>query len=802
MKVNKTILFFSFLVCIVLTISASEDTFVAAGKSGYPFFDKEGKLGLILSDPQGGIASAKLLAPDALSISGRMLAGVGPVHSIQAVKNRMSEVWIIWEQKDFGRSHIFIGQLREGHLSASHSISSEFEGENFLPSLAVSLSNHLWAAWVNVHREKSYIVVKDISASRSWTLAVSRTFSLFTPKIQCDRDGAVWVFWVGQGIGLDEIFYSVFRNGEWTKPEIIASNPMVPHIHPSAGLDFLGNPWIAWSSYDGNDYEIYVASWDGRQWSGPEKVTENTYASDAQPSLGFFWNTVPVVVWTGSSGGKRDIFLSYKTDKYWVPPINISRDSQRNDSPVLVAEEDRLAVLWTDEEHIYIRQVSFFDLPMEADKKRVEMRETPVKGASILGKSWFTAFGDSITYGWITPPGDVKEKGYVLRLQILLKNNFVNPVVFNEGVPGEPTWEGVGRVVSAVTRNMAQYLLLMEGTNDVTQEYYSMGATAFNLRQMLLKSLQYEVFPLISTIIPRKGDRWTTTAQSRTYDLNDRIKKMAGDLKVMLVDNFESFSTYPPELGGWRSLIADFPDNLHPSEKGYQWMAETWHEKIKLIPFPPVKAKALKMRREGTIALTWEEDPKVTSASNLRYYAIYRKKESDPAFVLVGKVESSSSSFEDKNADVEKDWVYLLKSQNGEGIEGPVSDPVIPVIGDPYPPLNIKSETVLNRTLFHIEYINRVIWEDNPQNQGLFDVARFRIYRKQKGEGDDRYQWVGEVDASQKEFLDRNLPSRTAAGAYTYGVAAVDKNNVEGPLGKEEREGSYLSGTILLYRAT
>jgi len=213
-------------------------------------------------------------------------------------------------------------------------------------------------------------------------------------------------------------------------------------------------------------------------------------------------------------------------------------------------------------------------------------------------------------------------------------------------------------------------------------------------------------------------------------------------------------------------------------------MAETWYEKISSAPFPPVNIQALIKQRDKVIILEWEKNAKVIAAAKLKNYRIYRKKSGDPGFTAVGIVDSEQLSYHDENIDPEQEYIYVLSSINEDNIEGPMSEFVQPIIGDPYPPVNISTYAVINKAFLYHEYINRLTWESNPQNQGQFTITKYRIYRKSAGENDTSFVQISEVDASKTEFLDRNLPSQEGAESYTYGVSSLDDNDNESIINK------------------
>jgi hypothetical protein len=127
--------------------------------------------------------------------------------------------------------------------------------------------------------------------------------------------------------------------------------------------------------------------------------------------------------------------------------------------------------------------------------------------------------------------------------------------------------------------------------------------------------------------------------RNRLLNLNKRIRKIAGDRAVPLVELYDAFNDYPDDDGGLLSLLSE--DLKHPSEKGYEFMAEQWADAIRQFPFPPV---AIRVKREYDKLLfyqkpgnlvTWKESPKIIDKNLVQGYRIYRKQlEKDRALFL------------------------------------------------------------------------------------------------------------------------------------------------------------------------
>jgi lysophospholipase L1-like esterase len=746
------------LACAAGLYGADGERTVMPGGLGRPVFDDLGRAKIVFPDP------------------GR------PVSALSVKKDVLQRIWLVWEEKSTERAgDIYFGRLAADGPADARRLTAEFEGRHHAPDLEITPGARPFAVWIQTGGGESRLILKGLFPERTWIVRTAPEGSLFTPRLLADGEGAVWIFWVEATDGPDEILVSRLEGDVLTPPVSLTPGTGVPHFHPAPGRDPEGRPLLAWTSYDGSDYQIHLRSHDGNRWLKPRKLTDVRGTANGRPAVSLLHGAVPVVAWLRDDGGMREILLSYRTaDGSWSPAVGISGKAPGLDDPALAAEGDRLAVSWASRDDRHLKTLTLAELQMPDRSPARQPAPSPRSG--FRADDAFIAFGDSITYGILVPPWDIRELGYPPRLQVLLENLYPKPDVINRGVPADDTWGGVSRIADVITDDLALYLLLKLGTNDVSSEYYSMITTAFNLSEMTAKCLKHGVFPLIATIIPRKGDRWNDFTQSRTLNLNNRIRRISREQNILLVDMYEIFFNYPESQGGWRSLIADAPDNLHPSLKGYQLMAEIWYDHITRIPFSPVSPEARRMVREGAVDLSWETDPKITAATELSGYKILRKRKTESDFGEIGLVPSSQLSFRDESPNLAQEPIYALKAVASSGLEGPVSPPFFPVQGDPYPPLNVSFRTEANKALLRTEYINVVSWSDNPANTDLFDIAVYRIYRKKKGESPDLFKPIGDLPAHRREFLDRHFPSAAEAGQYDYGISAVDIHGIEGAL--------------------
>jgi lysophospholipase L1-like esterase len=179
----------------------------------------------------------------------------------------------------------------------------------------------------------------------------------------------------------------------------------------------------------------------------------------------------------------------------------------------------------------------------------------------------YLAFGDSITAGYIAGQGDTL--GYTPILENLLNTAGRTAVVPNYGLGGEVTADGLQRLVEIFETETADYCLIMEGTNDISQ-FFSADWIAANLTAMVGVARQNGATPILATVIPRLPQDPYDPFNVWTDALNARIRIIARELDVSLCDQSENFYHHPDYP------ITVYSDPLHPNQAGYELMAEGW----------------------------------------------------------------------------------------------------------------------------------------------------------------------------------------------------------------------------------
>jgi lysophospholipase L1-like esterase len=598
----------------------------------------------------------------------------------QFEEDRTGALRALWLERDGEKSAIVLGRAVGDSVERERVVAAT-NGTVISPDFDFDHLNRPWIAWIDLSGTDPRICVREPVTDRTWRVSPPSLLSASRVKVLAGGPSGAWVFWTGRDLGRDETFFRRFDGSAWSPAARLHPDAASPRIFMDAALDRAGSPWVVWSKYDGEDYEVFGSRLEKTGWVGEEKLTDDP-GSDAWPGLAFFGGGVPVVVWANVHGRISSLRARIFAAGAWGPPFELLAGREEVAEPRVSTREGRLVVAWRSGGESRSMTLSDDDLR----SRRAPISEARDPGLAEPGRdeNAYIAFGDEITFGWIDA-GPAAEIGYVPRLETLLTGRFGLSTVANEGVPGETTVNGLGRMGDVLANNPGRYLLLMEGSNDVVTPGLSLDASAFNLEQMVLKCVEAGVLPVLSTIIPRNDHYWADVFfRKRIADLNDEVARVALNLKLPFVDMFNTFLDFPAADGGWPSLLSD---PAHPNERGYEVIARTWAEAIGRIPFPPVAVTVRRSTERSLLAerkvnfLTWRHSPKIRNPFLFRSYKIFRKDLAEPlaGYRLIAVLPYSPFQSPQKHNDLDflenRRYRYAVSLVAIDGIEGPLSDP-------------------------------------------------------------------------------------------------------------------------------
>lgn len=214
--------------------------------------------------------------------------------------------------------------------------------------------------------------------------------------------------------------------------------------------------------------------------------------------------------------------------------------------------------------------------------------QPPAPVVPSLGVTKILAFGDSMTEGvdspplsfafaldWRLPLDAGRTTSYPFKLKKLIEARYTGQsiVVYNGGLAGRQARDDHGRFVQAVSDAKPDLILLMEGANDLNGELApgeGINARVTAVTSALEDMVRNVGVPVLMATLPpqRPGGpkAWGIELLPR---FNDAVKAMGAKKNVPVVD----VSQLPLSFIG--------QDGLHPTDAGYQRIAEMWFDAIK-----------------------------------------------------------------------------------------------------------------------------------------------------------------------------------------------------------------------------
>ena len=215
------------------------------------------------------------------------------------------------------------------------------------------------------------------------------------------------------------------------------------------------------------------------------------------------------------------------------------------------------------------------------------------------------AFGDSMTEGVDSPPlspltwalalDSGRSQSYPFKLQTLITQRYTAQTinVYNAGWAGRQARQDIGRFDEAVSDSAAELVLLLEGVNDLNAprippegDNARIRATVDALEEMVKTAGRRNVHVMIGTLPPQRPGGAKAGSVDLVPAFNAAVREMAAKKGAEIVD----IGSLPLSLIG--------TDGLHPSEAGYQRIAEIWMEAIK-ARFESAPAPALTLIPSG-----------------------------------------------------------------------------------------------------------------------------------------------------------------------------------------------------------
>jgi lysophospholipase L1-like esterase len=202
----------------------------------------------------------------------------------------------------------------------------------------------------------------------------------------------------------------------------------------------------------------------------------------------------------------------------------------------------------------------------------------------VLAITRVLAFGDSMTEGTTSvalPSAALtagKTESYPYKLQALLTERYTTQsvVVLNAGVAGRLATTDRSRFNDALAEAGPELVLLMEGANDLNAPGVNNDTVtaAVNAMEDMVRDAWFRgAFVMLATLPPQRAGGPKAAPRDLLTRYNAGLRTMAAKKGAQLVQLVDVNAQFSLELIG--------QDGLHPTEAGYQRLAEIFLDAIK-----------------------------------------------------------------------------------------------------------------------------------------------------------------------------------------------------------------------------
>jgi lysophospholipase L1-like esterase len=318
-------------------------------------------------------------------------------------------------------------------------------------------------------------------------------------------------------------------------------------LAPSAVL-VDGSPLLVWSALENaaSDSDIYYSRWQQAGWSTPKRVHVDNSDPDMLPELSIDQSGNVNLKWWQNIG----IDVIQRSASFQQGEFRVQEDVSKRGAGSLIQK----------------LSLSGFYAGMSKRKS-----DDPLI---------CIAYGDSITQGlkrsffgqeWgvVSPVNGAQFGGYVAALKAKLIADIEVVKIYNQGVRGELTTQGVSRLGSVLAKHSdANCILIMHGANDRYAGFHPVS-TRVNINSMAVIARAASVVPIVATITPN-------TNIGGIEPFNTEIRSYASAVEISLADQYNA--TIP----NWNSNTSG--DGLHLSDQGYAVVAGEWNRVLRENP--------------------------------------------------------------------------------------------------------------------------------------------------------------------------------------------------------------------------
>ncbi len=215
------------------------------------------------------------------------------------------------------------------------------------PALAAASDGSLWAAWVSYDGKGERLLAARVTESGAAPPMEVTAGEVFRPQVAADGGGRVWVVWSEQRDDNWDLYARAWNGNRWSAVERLTSSPG-PDIYASLAAG-PGGLWLAWQGVrNGATTDIFLKSCRDGKWAAEEIAVGSHPANDWEPALAVHGNTV-YVAWDSYRNGAHDVYLARFDGRRVSEPQRLTGGDRFHARASLAADaHGRLWVAWEE----------------------------------------------------------------------------------------------------------------------------------------------------------------------------------------------------------------------------------------------------------------------------------------------------------------------------------------------------------------------------------------------------------------------------------------------------------------------
>ena len=199
----------------------------------------------------------------------------------------------------------------------------------------------------------------------------------------------------------------------------------------------------------------------------------------------------------------------------------------------------------------------------------------PLAAHAADGPVRIVCLGDSVTKA--VRPGVLPEETFCAVLEKHLVGKARNATVFNSGIGGNTTGDGLKRFAADVLEHQPNYVVLMFGLNDSwidagkTSSRLTVEQYRANLEEMIGKLSNRDIKVVLMTPNPAIPPKYEPERNATLKPYVEAVRELAAKHDLPLVDVYRHFAELALEVD---DINAYFTDAMHPNPAGQKQIAD------------------------------------------------------------------------------------------------------------------------------------------------------------------------------------------------------------------------------------